>query len=622
MASHVSWGLTRNVAGVMALAFVLSARASAGFRFEDASPASLALYEGDQPVWVYNHGIIRHPQAPPDRARSCYFHPLYGLDGEVLTDDFPVDHYHHRGLFWAWPHVRVGTNTVDLWMLSGIEQRFERWLEREPGPGNARLALENGWYVGRQKVMAEQVVLVTHPTSSEGRVLDLELTWTPLGQPITLAGAEGKSYGGLTLRFAPRTRTVLTTPRGQGTNDLYMTRLPWADLSGNLGGNQAGVGAAILVAPDHPDYPPMWLTRHYGVLCLGWPGVEPKTLSPGQPIQARYRIWVHRGIPTTQAVQEAHAAYAQSLPDAGRPAPPPDATGALLVRAELMADRLAVTVGDRPFTEYLLGAGEKYPYFYPVLGPRSGQSLTTRRTEPYPHHSSLFFGCDRVNGGNYWQEGLDRGQIVSKTIRMVQATGTQIAWEQVCEWSRPGAEVPFTDHRRITLCAPSPNRRLIEFDVTLRARTKVRIEKTNHSLFAARMHPELAVSGGGALRNAAGDLGEQGTFGKPSPWADCRGKWHGTVEGVTLFNHPANRWSPPPWFTRDYGFFSPTPLNWIEGGAVEFEPGQELRLRYLVLVHADEPTAEELQAVYAAWSAGHPLLELRPPAPANTPSPK
>jgi sugar/nucleoside kinase (ribokinase family) len=29
---------------------------------------------------------------PEDRRRSCYIHPIYGLDGQVLTDDFPKDH--------------------------------------------------------------------------------------------------------------------------------------------------------------------------------------------------------------------------------------------------------------------------------------------------------------------------------------------------------------------------------------------------------------------------------------------------------------------------------------------------------------------------------------------------
>ena len=34
------------------------------------------------------------------------------------------------------------------------------------------------------------------------RALDLDFTWIPVDRPITLRGAEGKSYGGLTVRFA------------------------------------------------------------------------------------------------------------------------------------------------------------------------------------------------------------------------------------------------------------------------------------------------------------------------------------------------------------------------------------------------------------------------------------
>ena len=171
-------------------------------------------------------------------------------------------------------------------MLKGIEHRFVRWSAREASATNATLGAENGWFVGNRKVVREQVWIRTAPSGKDERVLDLELTWVPLGAPITLEGAEGKSYGGLTLRFAPRTNTVITTPLGQGEKDLSITRLPWADLSARFAGREQPSGAAIFVAPDHPDYPPEWLTRHYGVLCLGWPGVKPKTFQPVKPSAA------------------------------------------------------------------------------------------------------------------------------------------------------------------------------------------------------------------------------------------------------------------------------------------------------------------------------------------------
>jgi hypothetical protein len=305
--------LARSYIAAILLAAIASANAADSFCFTNITEKSLALFEGTRPVFVYNHGILRAPGVPADRARSSYVHPLYGLDGEVLSDDFPPDHYHHRGLFWAWPHVKVGDKSYDLWMLKGIEQRFEHWSARKATNTNAVLGIENGWYIGAKKVMAEQVWFHISPATDAGRNIDLDLIWKVGGQSITLQGAEGKSYGGLTLRFAPHTNIVITTPLGQREDDLSITRLPWADLSGHFKGYEKAIGAAIFVAPDHPDYPPEWLTRHYGVLCLGWPGVKSKTFQPGEIIRCRYRLWIHRGAADLKKLTATYQLYEQSL---------------------------------------------------------------------------------------------------------------------------------------------------------------------------------------------------------------------------------------------------------------------------------------------------------------------
>ncbi|MEW6159993.1 MAG: DUF6807 family protein [Verrucomicrobiota bacterium] len=259
------------------------------------SSDSLGLFEGETPVFVYNHGKVTRPGVPADRARSTYIHPIYGLDGEVLTDDFPRDHRHHRGLFWAWPHVQMGGKSYDLWMLHGMEQRFSRWLARETALGQAKLGVENGWHIGDRKVAREEVWIRVHAATPQERVLDLEIVIEPLAEPITLQGAAEKSYGGLTLRYAPGSAVSIKTPLGADEKDLAMTRLPWADFSSSLIGRTQRSGIAILVAPDHPDCPPEWLTRHYGVLCVGWPGVKPRTVGAGEAVRLRYRLVIHRG---------------------------------------------------------------------------------------------------------------------------------------------------------------------------------------------------------------------------------------------------------------------------------------------------------------------------------------
>jgi hypothetical protein len=285
------------------------------------SEAALGLWEGESPVLVYNHGRIARPEVPGARPRAGYFHPVYGLDGEVLTDDFPKDHLYHRGMYWAWPHVKIGDVEYELWVARGpLEQRFTCWLTQEATADGAKLRVENGWYAGDKRLVREEVALEVQPAAGDHRALDLTLTWTPLEQPLTLQGAAGKSYGGFNFRFGPRTKTVITVPEGSRlpdgvsasggrvSGDLLITRLPWVDFGGDF--REGGMsGAAIFVAPEHRDFPPTWMARHYGLVSVGWPGVEPQTFPAGQPIVCRYRIWIHRGQPSAAEIQRAYDAY-------------------------------------------------------------------------------------------------------------------------------------------------------------------------------------------------------------------------------------------------------------------------------------------------------------------------
>ena len=133
------------------------------FRFESVGDTSLKIFDifdGEKPVLTYNFGTITRENIPEKehrRSRACYVHPVWGLNGEVLTDDFPKDHYHHHGVFWAWPHVGIDGQKHNIWAGSTIRQQFERWMHKQAGPVAATLGVENGWYVGDKKVMIERV---------------------------------------------------------------------------------------------------------------------------------------------------------------------------------------------------------------------------------------------------------------------------------------------------------------------------------------------------------------------------------------------------------------------------------------------------------------------------------
>ena len=256
------------------------------------------------------------------------------------------------------------------------------------------------------------------------------------------------------------------------------------------------------------------------------------------------------------------------------------------VSAKIEKDQVVVNVDGKLFTCYKFAGSQKYPYFWPVNGPLSGKSITTETSEPYPHHHSLFFGCDRVNSGNYWQDVNARGQILSQGPKIVESSGERIVLTDTCLWKQPGKEPVIEDARRITIFAPSETLRIIDFKITITPLVDIEILKTNHSLFSARVVPELSVTSGGTLINAEGNTSEKGTFGAASPWCDYSGTRAGAVEGIAILQNPANRWYPSKWFTRDYGFFSPTPMYWLEGDKLNLAKGEKLTLEYRVVVHA------------------------------------
>ncbi|MDR3197374.1 MAG: PmoA family protein [Planctomycetaceae bacterium] len=273
-------------------------------------------------------------------------------------------------------------------------------------------------------------------------------------------------------------------------------------------------------------------------------------------------------------------------------------------------------------TSYRAHKTLKYPYFYPVTGPLSGLSLTAESAMPWPHHRSIFFGLDRVNGGNYWQDSLSRGQIISQGPSFVKeengkfkidSTGVEIS--DRCLWVPQGEPEPWNqterspiieDQRRFVIKILDERRYILDADIVIKALTDIKVEQTNHSLFGVRCAPDIAPTGGGILVNAEGVQGQANTLGKPSRWMAFYGKRAGVkgevVEGIAVFcpskaPHPV--FENCPWFTRDYGNCSPTPMLWLPKDKPFLLPeGDELKLRYRVVAFGGTPKEADLDGLW------------------------
>jgi len=279
----------------------------------------------------------------------------------------------------------------------------------------------------------------------------------------------------------------------------------------------------------------------------------------------------------------------------------PTVTAQNVIDATAVGDKIEIRINGDLFTNYIISEYEKYPFFYPVNGP-SKASVTSMRNANYPHHSSLFFGCDKVNGGNYWQEKAERGQIFPLRVEIVKSGGEQVVIENENIWKRDGAMSPIRDFRIITISAPANNLFQIDFEIRMEMLMDVTIDKTNHSLFSGRIDPDLAAINGGTMVNAEGELGEENTFGKSSSWMDYHGQRMGKIEGLAILQHPSNLWFPAPWFTRDYGFFSPTPMYWPKNETnITFKKGESIQLKYRVLVHSGDHKEAKIAEMFEKY---------------------
>ena len=293
--------------------------AEAGFRWDiDTQRQYYTLYEGDLPVLRYNFGDVPMPEGrKPNRfgdgrpyggPRSNYIHPLYGLAGEVITEDYP-EHPHHRGVWWSWPVVRWGDRVADIWAVCDVWARPEKIEVVEAGSGLAVLKATNVWKFGageQHPIVQEAVEIRAYPTTDgdeRGRILDLNVTLTALEEGVAIGGRPKAGYGGMTYRAVPGANQEIAPFIADAAG---ARRAAWCRYTADFPNSRRRTSFVLFQHAENPDYPSQHnLYADINCFMPAFPGDHEYRLVKGNPLLLKHRIWIVEGVPSQKALEKA-----------------------------------------------------------------------------------------------------------------------------------------------------------------------------------------------------------------------------------------------------------------------------------------------------------------------------
>lgn len=238
--------------------------------------------------------------------RCNYLHPLWGVDGKVLTEDFPADHLHHRGVFWAWHQVWIGEERIgDPWEIKDFEQNVVELEFMKQTSGSVQLKtnvewMSNKWKKDGKKVpyMSETTLITVHPIARNVRKLDFEIKLLALEEELSIGGSEDeKGYSGFSVRMALPMDVSFLGPSGKIEPEVTAVKSNgYVNVYGSVGTENSKGGIVMIDNTENPDYPQNWILRERNSMQnAAWPGSKLVSVSTTNPLVLKYSLLVYSG---------------------------------------------------------------------------------------------------------------------------------------------------------------------------------------------------------------------------------------------------------------------------------------------------------------------------------------
>ncbi len=294
---------------------------------------ALSWQEDDHSLSLLNEGDVVWRLNYDKSEDKPYFYPLRTLDGTNLALQRPDDHPWHRGLWFSWKKI----NALNYWEedpetgLSAGRTKIEKVEMQLNEDFSAEISFELAYRPddGDPIMLEHRVLTISKPdehgnyridwihqfSAQEGDLLlDREV-------PLKHGGVSWGGYAGLSYRAND---TDLTSIRYLDSNNWkrsesltgYGEDANWMDLSGMVTNtSEEGAGLAIFDHPSNPRHPSPWYVWfEKGEHAFFMPAFlfnEAYNLKGGETFSLRYRVLVHQGLGSFEALNHEYESYIQ-----------------------------------------------------------------------------------------------------------------------------------------------------------------------------------------------------------------------------------------------------------------------------------------------------------------------